>query len=163
MNLLSRFGGRIWDPWREIGQLQSEMSRMLAGARAYGGFGQREFPPVNLYVNDHDLFLTLEVPGIDPSKVDVTVTGDTVTVRGERPVDPVRDGESFHRRERPVGKFSREVQLPFEVDPSKTEAAYERGVLRVRLTRPETLKPRKVAVKTRSEERRVGKEGGDGS
>ncbi|MGE5195574.1 MAG: Hsp20/alpha crystallin family protein [Deltaproteobacteria bacterium] len=148
MNLLSRFGGRIWDPWREIGQLQNEMNRMLAGARAYSGYGPREFPPVNLYVNDQDLLLTLEIAGIDPSKVDVTVTGDTVAVRGERTAEAVGHGESFHRRERPVGKFSREVQLPFEVDPSKTEASYERGVLTVRMSRPESLKPRKVTVKS---------------
>src|SRR5262245_62723700 len=111
MNLLSRFGGRIWDPWREIGQLQNELSRMLAGARAYGGLGPREFPPVNLYVNDHNLLLTLEIAGIDPSKVDVTVTGDTVAVRGERPAETAANGENYHRRERPAGKFSREVQL----------------------------------------------------
>ena len=148
MNLLSRFGGRVWDPWREIGQLQNEMGRMLAGARAYSGFDQREFPPVNLYVNDHDLLLTLEIPGIDPAQVDVTVTGDTVSLRGERPAEVAQPGQSFHRRERPVGKFLREVRLPFEVDPSKTEAAYERGVLTVRMTRPESVKPRKVAVKS---------------
>jgi HSP20 family protein len=148
MNLLSRFGGRIWDPWREIGQLQNDMSRMLAGARAYGGFDHREFPPVNLYVNDHDLLLTLEIAGIDPSKVDVTVTGDTVNLRGERLAEAAQPGESFHRRERPVGQFSREVRLPFEVDPSKTEASYERGVLTVRMARPESVKPRKVTVKS---------------
>jgi HSP20 family protein len=148
MNLLSRFGGRIWDPWREIGQLQNEMSRILAGARAQDGFGRHEFPPVNLYVNDQDLLLTLEVPGIDPSKVDVTVTGDSIAIRGERPAEAVKPGENFHRGERPAGKFSREVQLPFEVDPSKTEAAYEKGVLTVRLARPESLKPRKVTVKS---------------
>jgi len=148
MNLLSRFAGRIWDPWHEIGQLQNEMSRMLAGARACGGFDQREFPPVNLYVNDHDLLLTLEIPGIDPAKVDVTVAGDTVNLRGERPAEAVQPGQGFHRRERPVGQFSREVRLPFEVDPSKTEAAYDRGVLTVRMTRPESVKPRKVTVKS---------------
>ena len=86
--------------------------------------------------------------GIDPAKVDVAVTGDTVTVSGERPTDAVRPAETFHRRERPVGQFSREVQLPFEVDPAKTEASYERGVLTVRLTRPESIKPKKVTVKS---------------
>ncbi len=148
MNLLSRFGGRIWDPWREIGQLQNEMTRMLAGARACPSLGQREFPPVNLFVNEHDVLLTLEVPGIDPAKVDITVTGDTVTLKGERQVEQLKDGQAFHRRERPSGKFEREVQLPFEVDPSKTDATYARGVLAVRMARPESLKPRKVTVKT---------------
>jgi len=148
MSLLSRFGGRVWDPWREIGQLQNEMSRILAGARTQSGFAEREFPPVNLYVNDQDLLLTLEVAGIDPSKVDVTVTGDSVSIRGERPAEAVKPGENFHRCERPTGQFKREVQLPFEVDPSKTEANYEKGVLSVRLARPESLKPRKVTVKS---------------
>jgi HSP20 family protein len=148
MNLLNRFGGRIWDPWREIGQLQNEMNRMLAGARSYTGLGQREFPPVNLYANEHDLLLTLEVPGIDPAKVDVTVTDDTVTIRGERPAEAAQPGQSFHRRERPSGQFQRAVQLPFAVDSSKTEATYERGVLAVRLARPESQKPKKVLVKS---------------
>lgn len=148
MNLINRFGGRIWDPWREIGQLQNEMNRMLVGARTFAGFGQREFPPVNLYVNEHDLLLTLELAGIDPAKVDVTVTDDTLTIRGERPTEAVRPGESFHRRERPSGSFKRDVRLPFAVDPGKTEATYERGVLSVRLGRPESQKPKKVLVKT---------------
>jgi HSP20 family protein len=148
MNVLHRFGGRLWDPWREIGQLQIEMNRMLAGARTYTGFGQREFPPVNLYVNEHDLLLTLELPGIDPAKVDVTVTNDVVEIRGERPTEAVRSGENFDRRERPTGSFQRAVQLPFAVDPSKTEATYEKGVLAVRLSRPESQKPKKVVVKS---------------
>lgn len=124
------------------------MSRVLAGARALAGSGDREVPPVNLYVNDQDVLLTLEMPGIDPSRVDVTVTGDTVTLRGERTIEKGQDGETFHRRERPSGRFNRELELPFEVDPSKTEATYERGVLKVWLARPESLKPRKVTVKS---------------
>ncbi|MBI3866585.1 MAG: Hsp20/alpha crystallin family protein [Planctomycetia bacterium] len=148
MNLLNRFGGRIWDPWREIGQLQNEMSRMLAGARTFNGFGPRAFPPVNLYVNEHDVLLTLEAAGIDPARIDVTVTGDTVTIRGERPAETVQTGENFHRRELHTGSFERSVELPFEVDPAKTDATYERGVLSVRMARPESQKPKKVAVKT---------------
>lgn len=148
MSVLSRFGGRIWDPWREIGQLQNEMGRMLAGARSMSGLGHREFPPVNLYVNENDLLLTLEVPGIDPAHVDITVTGDTVTIRGDRPAEATQSGQSFHRRERLTGHFERSVQLPFEVDPGKTEATYERGVLSVRMGRPESQKPKKVVVKT---------------
>lgn len=146
MNLLSRFGGRIWDPWREMGHLHNEMNRLLADTRSFVAPG-REFPPVNLYANEHDLLLTLEMPGLDPSKVDVTVTGDSVTVSGERPAEAQQESGSFHRRERSHGEFRRALKLPFEVDPSRTEAAYEKGVLRVKMTRPETQKPRKVTVK----------------
>ena len=130
------------------GNFKTEMNRLLVGARANGGIGQREFPPANLYVNDQDLFLTLEVPGIDPARVDITVTGDTIELKGERPAEPVKAGESFHRRERPSGQFKRAIQLPFEVEPSKTEATYEKGILKVRMARPESQKPKKVTVKS---------------
>lgn len=148
MNLLSRFGGRVWDPWREMGQLQREISRVLNSNRVaqYVG-GAREYPPVNLYVSDHDLLLTLEVPGIDPATVDVTVTGGSVTITGERKADARVANENCHRRERPCGQFRRALELPFEVDPTRTEAVYEKGVLKVKLTRPETQKPRKVTVR----------------
>lgn len=148
MNLLSRFGGRIWDPWREMSQLQHEMNRLFTGVRGHSGVGPGEYPPVNLYVNEHNLLVTLELPGIDPGKVDVTVTGDVLTVTAERATSAVESGDGFHRRERPMGQFKRSVQLPFEVDPSQTEAEYLRGVLTIRMSRPESLKPRKVAVKT---------------
>jgi HSP20 family protein len=148
MNLLSRFGGRVWDPWREIGQLQNEVNRVLSGTRVWNSTSSREFPPVNLYVNEHDVLLTLEVAGVDPESIEVTVTGGNVTMTGERPAEAVQQGQSFHRRERFAGKFHRTVQLPFEVDPQKTEATYERGVLTVRMGRPESQKPKKVAVKT---------------
>lgn len=148
MNLFSRSGGRIRDPWREFGQMQNELNRLLAGARTHTAYGQREFPSVNLFVNEHDLLVTLELAGIDPTKIDVTVTGDTVTIRGDRPAEPGQSGEKFQRRERPTGAFTRALELPFSVDPSKTEAKYERGVLTVRLGRPESQKPKKVTIKT---------------
>jgi len=123
------------------------MTRVLAGVRAHSNVGRHEYPPVNLYVNNHDRLLTLEAAGLDPAKIDVTVSGDSVTIRGVRPAEAAPSGENFHRRERPAGQFERAVQLPFEVDPSQTEATYEKGVLSVRLARPESQKPKKVSVK----------------
>jgi len=148
MSLVSRFGGRIWDPWREFGQLQHEMNRLLSGARVFNGGGPRAYPPVNLYANENNLLLTAELPGIDPEHVDITVTGATLTIKGERPPMAPQSGESFHRRERLGGQFAREISLPYEVDPTKTEASYHKGVLTVKMSRPESLKPRKVLVKS---------------
>jgi len=147
MNLLSRFGGRLWDPWREIGQLQQEMGRLLNSARTLSAHDGREAPPVNVYANDNDILITLEAPGIDPSLVDVTVAGSTVTLAGKLGGELAEDGTGFHRRERPAGQFTRRLQLPFEVDPGKTEATYDRGVLSVKLSRPESAKPRRITVK----------------
>ncbi|MFM8219670.1 MAG: Hsp20/alpha crystallin family protein [Planctomycetaceae bacterium] len=147
MNLLSRFGGRLWDPWREMSQLQHEMGRLLNSTRPLGANCSRETPPVNVYASENEIVVTLEVPGIDPAGVEVTVAGSTVTITGERAHDGVEES-GFHRRERTVGKFTRQLQLPFEVDPSQTEATYERGVLRVQLSRPESSRPRKITVKS---------------
>jgi len=146
MNLLSRFGGRIWDPWHEIGHLQNEVNRLVRGPRAVSEIARREYPPVNLYAKEHDLLLTLELPGADREKFDVTVTGDTVTITGERPGTEAKEGENPHRRERGYGRFRRTLQLPFDVDPSRTEATYAKGILSVKMSRPETQKPRKVTV-----------------
>jgi len=147
MNLLSRFGGRLWDPWREMSQLQHEMGRLLNSPRPLGVTSPRETPPVNVYASENDLVVTLEVPGIDPAGVEVTVAGSTVTIAGERAHEGVEES-GFHRRERVVGKFTRKLQLPFEVDPAKTEATYEKGVLRVHLSRPESNRPRKITVRS---------------
>ena len=148
MNLLSRFGGRLWDPLREMNQLQREMGRLLNSSRPIAAFEVRESPPVNVYVNENDILVTLEAPGVDPAAVEIVVTGSTLTLTGNRCGDAVGgDAPAFHRRERPRGRFQRTLQLPFEVDASRTEASYARGVLSVKLTRPESSKPRKIAVK----------------
>jgi HSP20 family protein len=146
MNLVSRFGGRIWDPWREIGEIQREMSRLFSQVGSGETATQRAQPPVNLYANENELVLTLEVPGIDPANVDVTVTGEAVTVRGQRPGDDIPEGAAVHRRERPMGEFVRTVKLPYEVDPGKTEASYRKGILAVKMGRPDSHKPRKINV-----------------
>lgn len=146
MNLVSRFGGRIWDPWREFGEIQREMNRLLSHVGSNNCGVRRDQPPVNLYANENDLMLTLEVPGIDPAQVDITVTGDAVTIRGVRPSDELSQGTAVHRRERPSGEFVRNVKLPYEVDAAKTEASYRKGILSVKLSRPDAHKPRKINV-----------------
>jgi len=142
MNRLNFLPTRFLDPWRQLSRLEQELGRAFAP-----GTAAREYPAVNVYVRDEDLLLTTEVPGIDAEKLDITVMGDTVTLRGERPADEVRQGETYHRRERPAGSFARTVQLPFEVDAAKTEASYEKGILQLKLTRPESTRPKKVTVK----------------
>ena len=99
-------------------------------------------------MSEFELLLTTEIPGIDPAQLDITVTADTITIRGGRTAEPLKEGESFHRQERPTGQFVRTVQLPFEVDPEKTEAKCDKGVLQVKLSRPEQMKLKKVTVKS---------------
>ena len=144
---INRVAGRVWDPWREIAHLQREVSRMFNGNRPGFSVTSREYPPVNVYTGENSLVLTMEAPGLDADKLDITVTTDTVTIKAERPSDEPQAGGNFHRRERPVGQFVRSLQLPCAVDPSRTEANYDKGTIVVKLARPEEAKPKKVTIK----------------
>lgn len=144
MNRLNQFATRFLDPWRQLARLEQDLGRAFSQSASNGG---REYPAVNVFVRDADVVVTTELPGIDAEKLDITVMGDTVTLRGERAAEQPQNGEAFHRRERPAGTFARTVQLPFEVDASQTEAQYEKGVLRLKFTRPESTRPKKVTVK----------------
>jgi HSP20 family protein len=104
------------------------------------------FPPLNIHSGDEDVIITSEIPGIDPADVDLTVTGDTLTIKGTRKPHEVKQGETWHRRERGSGDFFRTVQLPFNVDAGKVQAEYVNGVLRIVLPRAEADKPRKISV-----------------
>lgn len=142
MNRLNFFGNHFLDPWRQLSGLE-HLARMRPASAATA----RQYPPVNVYADDDDLVLAMELPGIDPEKLDITIVGDTLTLRGERGADNVQAGETYHRRERAAGTFARTVHLPFEVDATRTEATYDKGMLQVKLTRPENTRPKKVAVK----------------
>ncbi|MDT8271740.1 MAG: Hsp20/alpha crystallin family protein [Desulfomonilia bacterium] len=93
------------------------------------------------------MIITSEIPGIDPADLDLSVTGDTLTIKGIRKPLVLGEGETWHRRERGYGNFFRTVQLPYTVDGNKIDAQYTQGVLRIVLPRAEADKPRKISVK----------------
>lgn len=124
----------------EFNRVQDEVNRLF-GYRFAGGL------PVNLWADDHNLYVEADLPAMDPAKLDVSVTeGNKLTVSGER-LAPTVEGAVWVRQERPVGRFSREVMLPVLVDPDKVEATYEHGVLKLTLPKHEAAKPRKITVK----------------
>jgi HSP20 family protein len=134
--------GRAWDPWREFEQVNrrfSDITSSLAG---------NEFPMVNVWTNGDGATVTTEIPGIDPAAVDISVVGRTLTLRGSRKPDEAGEGESFHRRERWQGRFTRAVELPFLIDANKVEAHFSRGVLKISLPRAEADKPKKITIKS---------------
>lgn len=104
------------------------------------------YPLVNLYANDEQVLVEAELPGIDPTTLDVTVAGNMLTVKGERVADESIKSEQYQRRERGAGAFSRSFELPYEVEADKVDAAYRRGVLKLTLPRQEASKPRKITV-----------------
>jgi HSP20 family protein len=136
--------GSAWNPWREIDRVQEELSRLYPRRGEPQTF---DFPAINVWTGPDGVVLTAELPGVEPDKMDISVAGDTVTVRGSRAVDEPKQGESFHRREREGGQFARSVKLPFEIDPAKVDARFSSGVLTLTLPRAEAEKPKKIAIK----------------
>ncbi len=136
--------------WRELEQMRRDMDRLFTESfprirRTRSG----SFPAINVWTNDAEgAVLTTELPGINPDDIDISVTGDTLTLSGSCKPDEAPESAQYHRRERPRGDFNRTVQLPYAVDPDKVEARVERGVLTIVLPRAEAEKPRQIAVKT---------------
>jgi HSP20 family protein len=87
------------------------------------------------------------VPGIDPDDLDISLTNDVLTIRGEMKADTEIDEEHYHLRERHYGSFMRSVTLPVPVQSDKVDAAYENGVLTLTLPKAEEVRPKKIAIK----------------
>jgi HSP20 family protein len=136
-------------PRRPLHQLREEMDRLWTGfLDAADGLGTRlsgRQPPVDVWQRDNALIVELEVPGVKNDQVNVSVTGDELSIQVERP-EPDEDGVTFHRRERPVGTFNRVLRLPVDVDAERVEATIHDGVLTITLPKADAAKPRKINV-----------------
>ena len=140
--------GRRISQTHPFGQLRTEVERLL------GDFSRQtplanwvpgaQYPAVNIWETDHDVFVEAEVPGVKESDLEILVVGDDLTIKGKRAEAP--EDTSFHRRERGVGAFSRVVRLPIEVDADKVEASLREGVLEIRLAKAAAVRPRKIQV-----------------
>jgi HSP20 family protein len=138
----------LWNPWREMNRVRREMDNLMNYEWAPLARGAAAFPPVNVWENEKGLVLTAELPGLDASQLDVSLEKDTLTISGARTGGPAANAEEdFVRRERWFEPFKRTVELPFDVDPDKCDASYEKGVLTVRLERRPELQPKKLTIK----------------
>jgi len=106
-------------------------------------------PAANLWEEDERWVIEMELPGISPEQVDLTVVGDEVTISVERPEAEPQEGTFFHR-ERPRGSFSRTFQMPAVVESKDAEAGLVHGVLTVRLPKAEAARRRKINIAAKS-------------
>lgn len=116
--------------------------------RAFGRERQAPWmPAMDVYETDDRLVVTVELPGMKPEDVEVSVEDSTLTVSGKREFSSEVKEESFHRIERRYGSFSRAVSLPPQVDTGKVDARFAEGVLTVEVPKLEKAKPTKIQVK----------------
>ena len=108
-------------------------------------------PPVDIYEDEHNITLKLEVPGIDEKDIDVRIEGNTLTVHGERKIETEEKEENFRRVERQYGSFTRSFTLPSSVDLGQVSADYEKGVLKIKLAKKTEAKPKQIKVNVGSQ------------
>jgi HSP20 family protein len=139
---LFEWGGDLWSPFREM---QRELNRLMgrgAESQLVGGSG---YPPINIYDGEDHMVVLAEVPGVPMDQLDLSITDDTLVIKGTKPADNVAN-ERYHRRERGSGDFSRTIVLPERVDAEKIQASVSRGVLRIELPKSEASRPKRIAV-----------------
>jgi len=110
------------------------------------GDGVREFP-IDVYQTKKDLVVKAALPGVKPEEVDITITDDAVTIKGEHAEEQETKEDDYLYRERYYGAFSRSVAIPVKVKGDKAEATFEEGVLTLTLPKAEEIKPRQIKIK----------------
>ena len=151
-----------WDPFREFSTLQDRMNRLFR--ESHGPEGREEAlattsfaPPVDVYEDEHNVTLKIEVPGIDEKDIDVRIENNVLTVHGERKFEKDEKEENFRRVERQYGSFTRTFTLPTTVDAEKVSAHYDKGILKVALPKKAEAKPKQIKVNVGSEKTLEGK------
>ena len=138
-----------WDPTREVDSLQSEVNRLFDtffGGRPANGGLRRWVPPMDLVETDDHLVLKADLPGLDRDDVNIEVKDSVLTVSGERKTEHEERTDGFYRVERAFGGFSRSMSLPEHVDAGRIDATFDKGVLEVRIPKPEERKPHRVEI-----------------
>lgn len=132
---------------REFQRMRQQMNRLLGDSQR--GMMEREaaYPATNIWMGEDKLILTSELPGFSPEDINISVTGDTLTLSGSRPEEKIPEGGYFHRQECGYGNFARTIRLPCVVNADKIEAVFEKGVLSIAMERAAEDKPRKINVK----------------
>jgi HSP20 family protein len=137
-----------WDPWQEMQRLQREMEQLFSAGPAFRWPLTGEYPPINLTREGDGITLEALCPGVDRAKLEVTVVGDSVAIRGERHPPQDVGEERYRRRERPLGAFTRTLNLGERLDSDRTQASYTDGILRVKLSRAPEVSPKRIAIQS---------------
>ena len=143
-----------WDPFRDLVSIQDELNRLFdrtfrgagpEGTRAIGGGSW--MPAVDVWETKDKLFVSLDLPGLDPKEVEVSVEDSTLLVSGSREFTQQTEEQNYHRVERRYGQFQRAIRLPETAAADRIEARFDKGVLTVEIPKREEARPRRIEVK----------------
>lgn len=141
-----------WEPARELATIQNEMNRLFStffdgpAPSDTGGALRRWIPAMDLVETEDDFVLRADLPGMSEKDVNIELEDNILTISGERKAEHEERKEGYYRVERAFGNFARSLTLPEGIDPDQVRASFDRGVLEVRIPKPEQRKPRKVTI-----------------
>jgi len=149
-----------WDPFRDAISLRDAMNSLLQESFVRPGemsasTGSASLP-LDVSETEDSFIVKASLPGIKPDDVQITVHGDTLTIRGESKAEEEKKGEQWHLRERRFGAWQRSISLPTPVNVERSDAQYEHGVLTLTLPKSEAARPRQIKIGSKSQ-------GGDGN
>jgi HSP20 family protein len=138
-----------WDPFREAVTLREAMDRLFEDSYvpARRQAEQREQVwrlPLDAYITAEEIVIVANMPGVKPENVDITIEGDSLTIKGERPA-PIENVD-YVLQERTYGKFQRTLNINIPVDANKAEAKFEDGLLTLVVPKAEAVKPKTIQV-----------------
>jgi HSP20 family protein len=143
-----------WDPFQDLLAIQDEMNQLFGQATGQGGrttggeAGTRAWAPALDIAERNDAYVvTVEVPGIKPEQLDITLENGALTISGERRFETETKEEQYHRIERRYGAFRRSITLPDRVKADAVEASFEDGLLQVVVPKAEEAKPKRIEVR----------------
>ena len=138
-----------WSPFEELSQMRRDMERLTEGiTRGFArGSTAGVFPLMNLTEDNDAYYIRAELPGMKADEIELSVTGDSISISGERKIANEDTDAKYHRRERESGKFSRILNLPGPINIEKVDASSVDGVLTIKLPKSEAAKPRQITIK----------------
>jgi HSP20 family protein len=147
---MARWRIQRFDPFRELTDMQTDINRAFDayfGVRPRTPAPERTWaPPIDVYETRDDLVVTVELPGVREKDIHLSMTGDVLSLRGQRGIAAEAREENYHRIERWSGTFERQVPLPIPVHADNIRASYRDGVLEIRLPKLEEVKPREIKI-----------------
>jgi len=127
------------------------MDKLMDDGFRYPGFAFSEgtIPAVDIFETDNDFVVKASVPGVKQDDLDISIVGDTLTIKGEVKAEEEQKGKNYYRQECRYGSFVRSLTLPAELNADKAEASMENGILTLTIPKVEKAKPKAIKVKTK--------------
>jgi HSP20 family protein len=140
-----------WEPAREMMTLREAMDRLFDDAftRPLSLRENWSAPAIDMYQTDDEIVVKAALPGIKPDEVQIDVTGEVLTIKGETKQQEEKKEKAWHIREQRWGVFERSVVLPTDVVSDKAKAEFENGILTIILPKAEEVKPKVISIKAK--------------